>query len=147
MDNMTINVMEDCIEILIDLNSEQPSLQQQQQQIQQPFTGGYDSTLFISSEELPAKYTCIICTMVQREPAIVSCCGQHFCLSCLQNCFAVRSTKKCPHCQSEELQHFVNKQQQREIWSLTVKCRNTQRGCLWIGELREMEKHIQQGCR
>ncbi len=136
--DFVMTVMEDCIEILIDL-----SIQSQSSHQQQLFTGGYDNTIFMGGEELPLKYTCIICTMIQREPTIVSCCGQHFCKTCLQRCFPPR----CPHCQNEELQHFTNKQQLREIQSLQVKCQNGGRGCLWTGELREMEKHMQHDCR
>lgn len=147
MQNFTVTTKEDSVEILVDLGAfsqeqHQHLLQKQPLKEQHQFLGGYDCAIFLNSETLPSKYTCIICTSVQREPTIVSCCGQHFCSSCLQKCFAARQRRRCPHCLSEEIQYFVNKQQEREILGLEVRCLNHGRGCSWTGELRQMEKHI-----
>lgn len=108
--------------------------------------GGHEHS-FIGS--IPHKYICVICTNVQREPAIVSCCGQHFCQSCLETSFKYcpeRSRPKCPHCLATDPQYFVNKQQRREIACLLVRCSNEDRGCEWVGELGDLKTHINRRC-
>ena len=106
-------------------------------------TGGHDYTLLDTS--LSSTYTCIICKLIQREPTIVSCCGQHFCRSCLQRW--LRSDHlKCPHCLASDLQYFTNKQQLREVSCLLIRCPNEDRGCRWTGELGEGQKHLEEEC-
>lgn len=101
--------------------------------------GGYDCTPIEGS--LANKYTCIICKLVQREPTIVSCCGQHFCKSCLYRSFLGR-LQICPHCRARDIQYFTNKQQEREVECLRVRCPNHEIGCLWTGEVRGLEEHV-----
>lgn len=105
--------------------------------------GGYDYNLLDAA--LAQKYTCIICKLIQRDSTIVSCCGQHFCKSCLLRSFET-SLPRCPHCLSDQLQHFTNKQQVREIKSSDVWCPNKERGCVWTGELREVQRHADEEC-
>lgn len=128
-EKVTITTTNECVEIVVDLDGSR--------------TGGYDYETIDSN--LPYRYTCMICTMIQREPTLTSCCGQHFCQSCLLTCFLV-SGGRCPHCQATAVQHFVNKQQQREIKCLRVKCRNSVTGCTWTGALGEVETHEQECC-
>ena len=129
-DDITVTTTSKWVEIVVNLDSET--------------TGGYDYEII--TEELPYKYTCMICTMIQREPALTSCCGQHFCQSCLLRSF-LESGRRCPHCQDTQLQCFVNKQQQREIQSLRVKCPNSVTGCEWTGLLGEALRHEEQCCQ
>ncbi len=126
---ISITTTEEAIEILIDLN--------------QQHIGGYEYEV---TDELPIKYVCMICTNIHREPVLVSCCGQHFCLSCLEKCFSVNE-RRCPHCLAKELQYFVNKQHQRDVKELRVKCCNADRGCVWIGRLGDMDYHISKQCK
>lgn len=102
-----------------------------------PLIGGYDCTPI--DDTLTQKYTCLICKLLQREPTIVSCCGQHFCKLCLHRS-VWGGTQECPHCRARDLQFFTNKQQRREIACLRVRCPH--QGCLWTGEVREVEGHV-----
>ena len=59
---------------------------------------------------------------------------------------ATRKTE-CPTCQEPNALRTarLNKHLQREIYDLKVCCQNktgSKRGCQWIGELRELEDHL-----
>ena len=123
--NITITSNSEMVEIVIDLKR----------------IGGYEYDFL---DTISNKYTCLICTNIQREPTIVSCCGQHFCCSCLDKWFAIN--KKCPHCTVDEFQYFTNKQQVREINELRVRCCNSDRGCNWTGKLEELKSHKNRDC-
>ena len=110
--------------------------------------GGYEYSFV---DEIPSKYYCNICSKVLREAHLTVCCGQHYCDSCLQQWFASatqRRTKTCPHCRQEGFQSFPNKEKIREINEFRVKCTNHEKGCDWVGELGDLEKHIKSddGC-
>ncbi len=92
-------------------------------------------------DNLPERYKCIICHDIQDQPSLVSCCGQHFCESCL-NQWSARSGQKCPHCQATGITHIVNKQQVRDINDLKVYCSNKSKGCEWVGTMVTLDKHI-----
>ena len=94
-------------------------------------------------DEVPAKYHCNICSKVLRDARLTVCCGQHYCDSCLKQWSASRNLKKkCPHCLQENFQSFLNKAIIREINEFRVKCTHHQKGCDWVGELCNLEKHI-----
>ena len=99
-------------------------------------------------EEVPEKFICSICTRVQREPHLTSCCGQHFCESCLENWFEKQLTKSCPHCREKRIVHIVNKERKREINELKIYCTHHEEGCQWIGELGDLQTHLnsESGC-
>ena len=110
--------------------------------------GGYEYSFV---DEIPSKYYCNICSKVLREARLTVCCGQHYCDSCLQQWLASatqRETKTCPHCRQEGFQSFPNKEKIREINEFRVKCTNHEKGCDWVGELGDLEKHIKSddGC-
>lgn len=104
--------------------------------------GGYDHDFFTN---IAPKYTCLICMNIQREPTIVSCCGQHFCNSCINMFFSI-SGVKCPHCLARDICYFVDKQQVREIQELQVYCSNRHRGCKWHGKFELLQKHVNSEC-
>ncbi|XP_062519404.1 TNF receptor-associated factor 6-B-like isoform X2 [Corticium candelabrum] len=41
---------------------------------------------------------------------------------------------------------FLDKIHERKVLSLKVKCNNNGHGCAWIGELRDLQKHADDGC-
>ncbi len=93
-------------------------------------------------ENILERYKCLICQDLQVQPVLVSCCGQHFCESCLNQWIAARG-QKCPHCQATGITHFVNKQQVRDINDLKVYCSNKSKGCEWVGTMGTLDKHIE----
>ena len=88
---------------------------------------------------------CPVCTELLTEP-FLSDCGHHVCRACHKRIMATRMTK-CPTCQEPNVlkKARLNKHLQREIYDLKVHCQNktgNKRGCQWIGELRELEDHL-----
>ncbi len=72
------------------------------------------------TNETPEKYSCPIClSPVQREAFLTQCCGSHFCLHCVL--MAARGGP-CPMCKGSPLVVFPNKERQREINVLQVRC-------------------------
>ena len=108
--------------------------------------GGYEYEFV---KEAPEKFICSICTKVQRDPHITSCCGQHFCDFCLENWFKRQGKKSCPHCREEkDFNHFLDKAVKREINELKIHCTHHGKGCQWIGELSNLQTHLdsESGC-
>ena len=93
----------------------------------------------------PQDRFCPVCTKLLTEP-FLSDCGHHVCRACHKRIMATRKTK-CPTCQEPNILKTarLNKHLQREVYDLKVRCQNktgSKRGCQWIGELRELEDHL-----
>ena len=115
-----------------------------------PVYGGYDQE-FIG--EVVDRFVCQICAKVLDEPHLAVCCGQHFCESCLNEWFKKHHKESCPHCRAEgeDFNHVINKGLRNEISQLKVRCSNWYprgSGCNWIGELGELQHHLdfENGC-
>jgi len=100
-------------------------------------SGGYDYDFIDSpSDEL----TCSICLSVLRDPNLTSCCGNHFCRSCITR---IRDEgNPCPLCQDGDYTIMLNKSLVRKVNELKVKCPNSQCGCEWVGEVKEVRHHV-----
>ena len=85
----------------------------------QPADFYYQDDLYIERPE--EKFSCPICLCpVQREAHLTECCGRHFCLACIVR---IRNDRKpCPMCKATPLVIFPNKERQREIKQLQVRC-------------------------
>ena len=105
--------------------------------------GGYDYD-FVDEEY--EEYVCPACMLVMRQPALTRCCGKHFCLSCGRRHDSGRRVKTCMLCRSQaNYDYGLNKETQRKINALKIKCGNKP-GCLWKGELGQLEAHIRSSC-
>ena len=93
----------------------------------------------------PDKYTCMICSGLQQQPVLMSCCGQHFCESCLKKWYTEQGSK-CPHCRNTEVTYLLNKERVRDINELRVYCSNKNKGCTWKGELGSLDGHVESNC-
>ena len=111
--------------------------------------GGYSQT-FVDS--IHARFICSICTKVLRDPHLMICCGQKYCISCLKSWFVRHGSKSCPHCRAvkseEPILHVSEKGMKSEIESFKIQCSKRHQGCEWIGELRDLDKHFKSdtGC-
>ncbi len=110
--------------------------------------GGYDNDFV---ETVSDRYVCsTVCTKVLRDPHLTSCCGQHFCETCLNYWFEKHRQQSCPHCRAKGsgFNHFLDKKLKREISELKIWCSNKDKKCKWRDELQNLEKHIQSddGC-
>ena len=79
----------------------------------------YQDDLYL--ERPDEKFSCPICLCpVQREAYLTECCGRHFCRSCIARLKA--EPKPCPMCKAVPLAIFPNKERQREIKQIHVRC-------------------------
>ena len=81
---------------------------------------------------------CSICLELVSDPVQTSC-GHLFCGKC------ITETETCPVDRTNFTttpDHFNN----RRLGNFKVKCPNNEKGCDWVGELREAEDHISEVC-
>ena len=84
----------------------------------QPTYGDYDYQ-FVGT--ISSKYICSICSKILHDPHLTSCCGQHFCASCLTNWLGTQQGRKtCPHCRQENFVHIASKAMIREVNELKI---------------------------
>ena len=87
-----------------------------------------------------------MCTLVQKEPQKVLCCGKVYCKSCLEHLRRTMDRFLCPNCQTSlEGYHkfFPDRNTAIKINHLRVHCTNKVRGCEWVGHLKDLdEEHL-----
>ena len=98
-------------------------------------SGGFDYSFVDAPDD---ELFCSICLLVQREPVLTSCCGNHFCYSCIQK---VRAQNfPCPLCNAHKFSAMIDKYFARKVNELKMCC--PQKGCDWIGTVGSLEKHL-----
>ena len=110
---------------------------------------GYDYQLAeMSSTNLQTSLQaeCPICQLLLREPHQLECCGKLICFPCLEKTLA-KGHKSCSLCRNPELNTFRDKNHRRVVEGLRVYCPHRPKegehsGCEWVGELGEVEKHL-----
>ena len=106
---------------------------------------GYPLTLFLG--EIPDKYKCVYCHKVAREIHMTECCRRQVCLSCINPYYL--NNQPCPHCQEKDFSIMPLKKDNKKIANLGVNCREKEKGCEWIGKLKELDDHLhkeEDGC-
>ena len=107
--------------------------------------GGYDYE-FVTAP--PDRLICKICHNPCRDAHLTSCCGAHYCRSCLQLVRRGRSVNRsCPMCRTDGFNTFPNKEANREIKALHVYCLNSRNGCTWSGEVNVVKRHVNNDCQ
>ena len=86
---------------------------------------------------------CPICRLLLRDPYQAMCCGTSFCHSCTQQVKAGNNV--CPWCREGNFEVTPNKGLNRSIKQLNVFCTHRKDGCKWIGELAELQNHLNKG--
>ena len=106
-----------------------------------PKSGGYDYQFL---EEPSEDLKCSVCLSVLRDPHLTSCCGHHFCETCIK---PIKSgTDRCPLCQEKGFTSMLNKSLCRAVNELKLHCPNSSKGCEWSGELKSVETHFDSEC-
>ena len=100
---------------------------------------GFDCE-FVQRPPKAFQVECPVCLLVVREPHQVTCCGYSFCQPCIAR--VGQDKKPCPTCNEEEFSVFPNKGLQRAIYEHQVLCGHQKLGCQWVGELRELDAHL-----
>ena len=91
----------------------------------------------------PPKYLqtdCPVCLLILCEPYQVTCCGKSFCKECIGKIKA--RSQPCPTCKQDKFEFFPNKGLQQPLYGFAVFCSNKERGCVWEGELGQLDQHI-----
>ena len=103
-----------------------------------------DEFTFLKEPPKQIEIECPICLQVMlNDPHLVSCCGHHFCGTCIKR--VKDSNGACPYCKEKEYQTMPNKDRLRIINGLKVNCTN--KGCEWKGELKKLSVHLNKGKR
>ena len=103
---------------------------------------GYDCE-FVEKPPKPFQSECPVCLLVLREPFQATCCGYSFCRVCIERIKA--NHKLCPCCKQPNFLDFPNKGLQRSLSEFKVCCTNHKKGCRWVGELGELDNHLNLG--
>lgn len=101
--------------------------------------GGYDCEL-VDKPPSAVQHECPVCLLVLREPYQVSCCGYGFCKACIE--IIKDSSKPCLCCKTENFDHFHDKRLKRSLSDLKVCCIKGSEGCDWVGELGDLDEHL-----
>ena len=95
-------------------------------------------------EQLPqdTQTKCPICLWVLRDPRKVTCCGKNFCRPCIDQNQLRR--KSCPMCNQQTFSIYFNNRLELSLLSYRVRCKKESKteSCSWTGELRELDKHL-----
>ena len=55
--------------------------------------------------------------------------------------------QSCPCCRSDNYINVLNKKERGKVLELKVRCLNSVKGCEWVGELGDQERHFTNKCR
>ena len=100
--------------------------------------------IFIKAPPEEIEIECPICLQVMlNDPHLVSCCGHHFCRTCIKR--VKDNNRACPYCKEKEYQTMPDKGHLRIINGLKVNCTNI--SCEWKGELKDLPVHLNKGKR
>ena len=100
--------------------------------------GGYDCE-FVEQPTSVFQTQCPICHLILRDPYQAKCCGNSFCHSCIEGIHA--NHNPCPMCR-KDFDVFEDKRLQRSLSQLHVFCKHRKDGCMWKGELGELQPHL-----
>lgn len=121
--------------------------------LEEPITFSKDELVFAKGPPLEIEIECPICLQVMlADPHLVTCCGHHFCGSCIKP--IQTGGQYCPFCKEKDYQAVPNKDRGRIIKGLKVRCVNLNEvrsvvdaGCQWVGDLKDLLPHLNQGKR
>ena len=103
--------------------------------------GGYECEFVESS--IPESLSCPVCLLPFRDPHLLDCCGAKYCEVCIGRVKA--SGQPCPLCK-QQFNTMLDKNDQRKVLGLKVRCSRKKDGCEWEGELRHLDHHEREKC-
>ena len=101
----------------------------------------YTITLDDFIEAPSAEYVCPITYELLLYPYLSDCCGKHLSQE------ATKYNDNCPLCRHAKPSFMLNKDHQRKLLSLKVRCRFKDRGCTWTGEGFDFVNHLEEKCQ
>ena len=102
--------------------------------------GRLDSDYKLVDESQERSFDCPVCLQFLGDPCTTQCCKKDFCRSCIVK--IRKSGGQCPLCRDSQFKTKKNTSLDRKVFHLQVYCANRSKGCEWIGDLGEVEVHI-----
>lgn len=98
--------------------------------------------LLATGDEISRDYFCPICTELLTEPFLTDC-GHLLCGTCRDQ-LLTSSKNDCPICRETNALTIarLDKRFQRQVYSLEVRCQHHDEGCGWVGNVRNLQKHL-----
>ena len=84
-------------------------------------------------------FFCPVSLELLLEPQLTSCCGHHLSLEAANR--LQKEGKACPMCNGENWTAMLDKYHRRRVHQERVRCWYRERGCVWSGEVSELEGH------
>ena len=100
---------------------------------------GFDCE-FVEKPPKVVQSDCPVCLQIIREPYQATCCGYAFCQVCIERVKA--DNTPCPCCKAENFDKFEDKRLKRMLYGFNVYCTNKNKGCKWVGELSQLDNHL-----
>ena len=93
-------------------------------------------------DEPKIDYSCPVCAGLHTEPFLTDC-GHLVCGACRDRLLTTNKND-CPVCRETNVlsNARLDKRFQREVYSLKVHCQYHDEGCEWVGEVRDIQKHL-----
>ena len=88
------------------------------------------------------EHFCPVCAGLLTEPFLTDC-GHLVCGACRDRLLTT-SKNDCPVCRETNglIDARLDKRFQREVNSLKTRCQHHYKGCEWVGEVRDLQKHL-----
>ena len=93
-------------------------------------------------EEPPKKMICLVLKTVMLQPHQTTCCGLRLTAEAATRLQGMKQYS-CPHCRETGFTSYPDIAFRREVRQLQVHCPNRRRGCEWVGELSDMDRHVE----
>ena len=94
---------------------------------------------------VPEELLCKSCKLVPKKLFTTDCCTERFCQACIEQ--PLNDKKTCPSCGEADFSTFFIKGGQKKILALQVHCAMKQKGCEWVGQLEQLDAHLDTDCQ
>ena len=95
---------------------------------------------------VPEDLVCNSCKLVAKNLYTTDCCGfERFCHVCVEQMLSDK--KACSSCCESEFSTLFIKGAQRKVLALQVHCTLKQKGCEWVGQLLQLDAHLDTNCQ
>ena len=93
-------------------------------------------------EEPPKRMICPVLKTVMLQPHQTECCGLHLTAEAATRLQGMKEYS-CPHCREPGFTSHPDIAFRREVHELGVHCPHRRRGCEWVGELSDIDRHVE----
>ena len=91
------------------------------------------------------EFSCPLCLALMNEPQLTTC-GHRFCRSCIEPLVKEQPMSECPVCNVNRFDIMADRAFERKIKGLKIYCGNKAHGCEWVGELVDVDNHLEKQC-